>query len=139
MVPLQRVHQDHYDGCFVACTAMLLGVTYLEAFKLVHPDRYVDEDGYGRAGVEDMDVPNAAFNILQKLNLNPKRANVQQMRHLRRLAMVLIRWADSPTIMHAIVFDPASKRILDPAYYNPLSMRRYATQMDAAFYVDKAA
>ncbi len=139
MVPLQRVHQDHYDGCFVACTAMLLGTTYLEAFKLVHPDRYVDEYGYGRAGVEDMDVPNAAFNILQKLNLNPKRANVQQMRHLRRLAMVLIRWTDSPTIMHAIVFDPKSKRILDPAYSNPLSMKRYAMQMDAAFYVDKAA
>ena len=118
---------------------MLLGTTYLEAFKLVHPDRYVDEYGYGRAGVEDMDVPNAAFNILQKLNLNPKRANVQQMRHLRRLAMVLIRWTDSPTIMHAIVFDPKSKRILDPAYSNPLSMKRYAMQMDAAFYVDKAA
>lgn len=139
MVPLQRVHQDHYDGCFVACTAMLLGMTYLEAFKLVHPDRYVDEYGYGRAGVEDMDVPSAAFKILQKLRLNPKRANVQQMRHLRRLAMVLIRWEHSPRIMHAVVFNPQTKLILDPAYSHPLSLKQYARQMDAAFYVDKAA
>jgi hypothetical protein len=61
------------------------------------------------------------------------------MRHLRRLAMVLIRWEHSPTIMHAIVFDPNAKRILDPAYYSPLPMKQYAYQMDAAFYVDKAA
>jgi hypothetical protein len=138
MVP-QRVRQDHDSGCFVACVAMLLGVTYLEAFKLVHPNRELDEYGYGFAGLEGMDPVAQAFEVLEKLNLNPRLANVKEMRHLRRTAVVIIRWKYTPTLMHAIVFNPADKIILDPAYERASEMKRYAEQMDAAIYIKKAA
>ena len=142
-MPLQRVRQDHYDGCFVACVAMLLGVSYLDAFNIVHPGRMTNELGYEyfsvlRAGIEHKDVPAAVFEILNKLNLKPKKARVQDIRRLRRLAVVLIRWKCSPTLMHAVVFDPKSKQLLDPSSKYP-DMKSLSEQMEAAFYVDVAA
>ena len=138
MLP-NRVRQEHSDGCFVACVAMLLGVSYLEAFKLVHPTRYVDEYGYGFAGVEGMDPVADAFKILERLNLNPRLANVKDMKYLRRTALVIIRWKYSPELMHAVVFNPVAKKILDPAYETASHMKRYADQMEAAIYISKAA
>lgn len=134
---LRRVRQDHHDGCFVACIAMLLGVTYLDAFKIVHPDRALDEYGYGFAGIQEIDIARAAFDILKRLNLNPKRANVQEIRRLRRLSVVLIRWRCSPTLLHAVVFDPKNKTILDPSSNYP-NMKDLSEQMEAAFYVEAA-
>ncbi len=84
-----------------------------------------------------MDISAAAFNILKRLNLKPKQANVRHMKHLRRLAVVLIRWRCSPTLMHAGVFDPKNKTILDPSSSYP-SMKDLSEQMEAAFYVEAA-
>lgn len=136
-MPLYRVRQDHHDGCFVACVAMLLGITYLEAFKIVHPDRVLDEYGYGSAGIREVDIPGAAFDILKRLNLNPKQARVRHMRNLRRLAVVLIRWRIDPTLMHAVVFDPKKKILLDPSSSAP-NLEELSSQMETAFYVEAA-
>lgn len=128
---LKRVHQEHDNGCFIACTAMLLGTSYLDAFKIIHPDKNpFQTEVWSRAiGM----TPEASIQRLIKLGLNPVKRPLRQLRNLRRTALVLIRWEYAPTLMHAVVYDAIRDRFLDPGY-STKKMKVYQRQLDSVYY-----
>lgn len=128
---LHRVYQEHDNGCFIACTAMLLGCTYYEAFKLIHPDKdpFKTELWSSAVGM----TPEAAIKRLVALGLNPVPRPLRQLRNLRKTALILIRWKWAPTLMHGVVYDSVRDRFLDPSP-STKKMRVYESQLDSVYY-----
>lgn len=129
---LQRVQQEHSSGCFIACTAMLLGISYADAFRVIHPDKdpYYTESWSYAVGMS----PEASIQKLVALGLNPSHRPLRQLRNLRRHALLLIRWSCEPTLMHGVVYDAIRDRFLDPSLFHPLKMKCYQRQLDSVWY-----
>jgi hypothetical protein len=128
---LKKVYQEHDNGCFIACTAMLLGTSYNEAFKLIHPDKdpFNVELWSSSIGM----TPEASIKRLVRLGLNPSPRPLRQLRNLRKTALILIRWACAPTLMHGIVYDVVRDKFLDPCG-RTLKTRVYEKQLDSVYY-----
>jgi hypothetical protein len=110
---------------------MLLGITYHEAFKLIHPEKdpFLVEVWSPAIGM----TPEASIERLVKLGLNPVPRPLRQLRNLRKTALLLIRWKWAPSLMHGVVYDSVRDRFLDPAPTTK-KMRVYESQLDSVYY-----
>ena len=117
----------HDSGCFIACAAMLLGTSYDEALKLIHPERVIAR--YDKVGL----TPEESILRLSAFGLNPNARPLRQLRNLRRTALIYIRWRIQPELMHAIVYDASRKRFLDPGTLYP-HVDEYEEQLDSVYY-----
>jgi hypothetical protein len=123
---IQRVSQQHRDGCFIACFAMMKGISYEEAYKLVHPKK----DFCGEASLP----PEKAIKILDKYGLETSYQPIKKIRHIKRDALLLIRWRAQPDLMHGVIFDKKNRMFLDPWFNTPKSVRTYESQLDSVWY-----
>lgn len=148
-MPIQHIRQIHSSGCFIACVAMLLGKSYEDAFALMYPGKSIHD--YDIRGLTSTDIGKAASELLEKLGCSVKKSTYKQIKSLqkysRKRALLIIRWRwgapignqasdDDPWMCHAVVFDPDTKKFLDPSGSLPRDMKDYQKQLDSVFYVD---
>lgn len=98
---VRYVTQKEDAGCFVACVAMLLGVRYDTARKLLPVTR------------EGIDLRKVEWS-LRNLGFRPVVVSRAKARRASHPTLHIIRWTFCPTTLHAYVFDPVTKRTLDP-------------------------
>lgn len=136
-------------GCFVACVAMLLGKTYNQAYKLVHPSRawrsgnrwnWYDGEilNYSFTHVGTIS-PEKAFKRLERLGLKPRYVKVKKLNLLHKTAIIWLRWDSDPTLMHSVVYDSKTKMFWDPMNPQPLNKkqkRNLERQIDSVIYLD---
>jgi hypothetical protein len=136
---LRQVYQVHVNGCFIAALAMLLGKTYEEALKLVHPNARVTD-----CSIEDFRsnfIGDAASEVLTKQGCKVKKVSYKKLKSLLKYAkknvLLIIRWGGG-YICHAVVFDVETKKFLDPSSGEllPHNLRSYQRQIDSMYYVD---
>lgn len=128
---LRRVEQYHDSGCFIACLAILKGISYEEAFKLIHPNKdFSQMERWDTVGLH----PYESIKRLEQLGLNPVRRPLKQLRNLRRTALLIIQWKFAPHLAHGVVFDAVSRKFLDPGYSTPLPTKDYERQLFAVLY-----
>lgn len=136
----QHIRQDHPSGCFVACVAMLMGTSYHVALRRVHPYVNVHRTIYPWLNLSLS--PEESINKLVRLGIHLTPSKVRKISSLRKDALLLIRWAIEPNLMHAVIYDHAKKRILDPAgrIYDLSKWRGWKIawvekQLDAVYYI----
>lgn len=126
----EHVRQEHNSGCFVACAAMLSGKSYLSTYQIIHPKRNFNIHG---AAIHPLN----AIRRLKRLGIEAEYTNDKNLSKLKRDALVCIRWSHMMSRGHAIVFDHKEKRFLDPAYYSPLPISEYQSQLNFILYIIK--
>lgn len=131
----QRVEQVHDTGCFIAAVAMLLGRSYEEALKLIHPHKSMTD---WDVGMHSFFLAEAglAKEYLNKLGIKVTPSKERRLRRLRRDAILIIRWSIEPTRLHAIIYLAKERRFLDSAYRTPLKLESYQEQLDAVMLID---
>lgn len=142
---LKHVTQVHYNGCFIAALAMLIGKTYEETFKLVFPDRDMSTSDHAvRTSDEDNhDIGVAATKVLEKLGLKSKKSTYKKVKSLPRYArknvLIIVRWSGG-SMCHAVIFDAETKKFLDPS--GPVErhdITSYQRNLDSMYYVEQKA
>lgn len=128
---LKRVEQYHNSGCFIACLATLKGISYEEAFKLIHPEK--DYSQVARWDTVGLRV-DESIKKLEQLGLKPVQRPLKQLRNLRRTALLIIQWTYAPHLAHGVIFDAVSRKFLDPGYSTPLPTKDYERQLYAVLY-----
>lgn len=106
---MKRVQQKHRLGCFNACIAMITGLSYEKALKLVHPKRRKGE--YTETHLPEVVV------ALIKINADYKLTFDKNIKNIKNPAIVIVKWKNGSS--HAVVWDPELKKILDP--WKPIS------------------
>ncbi|HEY5268151.1 MAG TPA: hypothetical protein VII94_03375 [Candidatus Saccharimonadales bacterium] len=138
------VSQKNYDGCFIACAAMLMGTDYDTAFKRLHPGR--NQNLLSSHGWEDTSgqVHVIALNLLAKLGADAKLAKWKRLKSFKRYgsksAIVIIRWRHAPELCHCIFYSHKTKKFYDPStasVIGPMKLMRLEKQMDCGIIVDK--
>lgn len=127
---LKRVEQESDNGCFVACVATLAGISYPEAFKLIHPGEF-NTPYNGEIAL------NKAHCRLKKLGWKVRKVNAKKIENLKKNALILITWRNEPELSHAVVYDAERKKVLDPSFYRPLLNRSYERQLHSIIYIEK--
>lgn len=131
----QRVGQIHNDGCFVAAVAMLLGKTYGEALKLVHPKKCIADASVGiRSSV--MSEAALAQQRLSRLGIKVTISRERRIRRIKRDAILIIRWTVLPTLLHMVLYVAEEERFLDPSSETPLYLSEYQSQLDSVMLID---
>ena len=106
---LRYVRQKHEHGCFYAGLAMLLGVSYEQAFKRVHPHLSTSALLASPLLAADQTV-----SVLQRLGIKHSPAKARRVRSLRHNALIVVRWTCAPNVSHTFVYDADERRLLDP-------------------------
>lgn len=136
---LQLVTQVDDDGCFVAALAMLLGITYAQALKILHPGKDVSEIGHGYT-TQSLDRTISA--ILGKQGFRVKRSTYKKVRSLvkysKKNALLILRWGGG-YLCHAVVFDAETRQFLDPSGHQGHILYRYQSNLDSMYYVEPKA
>lgn len=136
-MPLVHVDQgDHYDGCFVACVAIVMQCSYQEAFALVHPKRVFHKNSHGIKRLDPDGPIRVAITKLKRLGLSPQVSTRKRIDRLPHTAIGVIRWSWAPELLHAFVWDAETKTVLDPAYRYPLDIKSYQRQLATILYVE---
>lgn len=134
---LQRVPQLHDSGCFIACVAMLLKVSYQEAFNKLFPGTTMPcpkENPYATVGL----LTEESLQLLPSVGLKFQPAKLRSIKSLRkRTSLIIIRWRDEPDVSHGIVFDGESGTFLDPCYQQPLRYQVYDRNLETIYYIKK--
>jgi hypothetical protein len=132
---LQLVPQIHNTGCFIACIATLLEISYQEAFERIHKKPCPPPDAYFRQHLVGL-TPEQSLEVMPSLGLKMEKSNLRNVRSLRRrTSLILLRWQDEPTQMHGIVFDGEARKFLDPDPMYPVSLRRMQKNLEAIYHV----
>jgi hypothetical protein len=114
---------------------MLLDCSYEQAFKKVFPctkkipSQYYDwpKSGYKL-------TPEKALRILNRCGVKTKKAKLKKVQSLKkRTALIMLRWREMPELMHAMVFDPDDRTLLDPSSYT--SVKLCNENLEAIYYV----
>lgn len=129
---VRYVSQKDEGGCFVACIAMIRGISYQKAFNLVHPIEPELKnifDPYGWLPIEE------AIAKIPSLGINARKVNIRKISSLKHNALIFIRWAVQPRLMHSVVFDFSRRKILDPIFKPQLNVAAYERQLDSIYYV----
>jgi hypothetical protein len=114
---IQPVAQESHSGCFIACVAMLIGGTYEDGFKLVHPRK--DMYRMYEHGFMSMSVEKTAHRVLRKLGIKTHTGKYRKLKtyvdRVKKNAILIVRWKFDPTRCHCILFDAKEKRFIDPS------------------------
>ena len=141
---LQHITQDHYNGCFIAALAMILGKTYEDTFKLLFPDRdIINGDHALRCEGADRDIGSLAAKVLQKFGYKTKKSSYRKVKSLLRYArknvLIIVRWSGGP-LCHAVVFDAETKKFLDPSGpFEDRDLKVYQRNLDSMYYIEQDA
>jgi hypothetical protein len=137
---LKIIKQIHDNGCFLACLAILKGITYEQAFQLVYPGRTMPpKDAIYRE--HDVALPTEqALKLMPRFGLHLQKSNLRSVHSLRRrTSLILLRWQVEPTQMHALVYDGEAGKILDPCYdFFPVTLGDINNNLDSIYYVKKS-
>lgn len=130
---LQRVMQQHDQGCFIACVAMLNSITYNEAFRLIHPNKNTPQFlvPWWRAGLP----PDKSIYRLMRLGMKPKLSKLKYLKSLKRNALIIMRWVPNEPIMHGIVYDAEQNVFLDPDISGPRPIKVYQKRVEQMYYI----
>lgn len=141
-MPLQPVSQESHTGCFIACVGMLLGKSYSEAFRLLHPGK--DPITTYPHGFSDMSMEEAAHRLLRGLGFKThtgkyKKFGTYQKRSNKH-AIMIIRWDFEPTMCHCIMFDGEGKNFIEPdggyIVQSKYTLKSLQRQLDCAIVID---
>lgn len=131
---MRHVAQAHGQGCFYAGLAMLLGCSYVEAFRRVHRASSDINRLFRRPILRADRVPA----VLERLGLSPREVRCRRVRSLKHDALIVVRWHEHSMYSHTVVWDSKGKRILDPgSRVNPLSTYMVEQQLYAAYEVSR--
>jgi hypothetical protein len=115
---LRPISQESYTGCFIACTAMLLGKTYREAFKLLRPGE--DPDVTYSHGWREMSMEDTAHRLLRGLGFKTHTGKYKKFQTYKKRvdkhAIMIIRWDYAPDMCHCIMFDGEDKNFIEPSH-----------------------
>jgi hypothetical protein len=136
---LQRVPQLHSSGCFIACVAMLLEISYQEAFSRLFPNTPMpcpEQNSWASVGR----LIDESLELLPRVGLEPQPAKIRSVKSLRkRTSLIILRWKNEPTLSHGIVFDGETGTFLDPCYQQPLSHRVYNRNLENIYYIKRTS
>jgi len=139
---LKHVTQAHYNGCFVAALAMILGKTYEDTFKTLFPDMDI-QSGDHALRAEDSNIGACAVQAMQKLGVKTKVATYRRLKSLLKYArkdvLIIVRWGGG-SMCHAVVFDAETKKFLDPS--GPVErhdLTSYQRNLDSMYYIEQKA
>jgi len=122
---------------------MLLGKSYSEAFKLLHPGK--DEFITYPHGFSDVSMENVAHKHLRGLGFETHTGRYKKFQTYRnrssKHAIMIVRWEFDPIMCHCIMFDGETKRFIEPdggyiveSKYKLKSLQR---QLDCSIVIDK--
>jgi len=121
-----KIRQKHRTGCAVASTAMLLNISYDEAIYILYPKH----KPYQR-------VPGDVFlfsKIFRKYNIKYQfYFDDIKIKHLKSPSLLIISLVDISKNNHAVVWDPSSKKILDPGRDKSFPIKFYQNRLLFAF------
>jgi hypothetical protein len=136
---LMRIHQVNESGCFIACVAILTGKSYYEAFQMLHPGKNIER--FRDHNIIHESVEQGAIENLQKIGIQARPSRLRRLkslvRHGKKPAMLIMRWKDADPGCHSVIFDPETKKILDPAFFIPLKFRTYERHLVGLLYIDQ--
>lgn len=140
---MNPVSQLSHTGCFIACLAMLLGKSYREAFKLVHPRKNMDTM-YSH-GFRTNFVEAKVHELLGGLGIQSHTGKYRQFKsytdRVKKNAIMVVRWKHDPRSCHCIMFDAKEKRFIDPSGGYVVSsereLRSLQRQLDCPIVIDK--
>ena len=118
---MKRIKQRHRTSCGVACFAMVTGISYNKSIKKVFPRR----KPYSLLTTNALKLIKALFKI--GLEVNYYDNDNHNIYDLKNKTILIIKGKKG--YGHAIVWDPVSKRILDPDRKRPLSIKSYNKQL----------
>jgi len=127
---LKRVSQVHDQGCLYAGIATLLGISYSEAFRRIHPLDYIS-----LLWDAPMLRADSIGQVLSALGIKYRISNARRVKSLRHNALLIIRWSSDPRYSHTLVWDAERKKLLDPGG-NGLSFREVEAQLYRVLYIE---
>lgn len=129
---MKLIKQRHTTGCGIASLAMVAGISYAAACKLLHPKHVLR---HKLSAIYEPDVVASLRKLGIKANAVKARTltnGVPRIIQIKELTQPSILIIEVPkrygkiefenTTMHAVVWDPISKKILDP---NPIPALKY--------------
>jgi hypothetical protein len=135
---MKHVSQANYNGCFVAAIAMLLGKTYEQAFKLLHPGKSVDDADHG---FNTNFIAQTLTELLEKHGYKVKQSTYKRVKSLPRYskknALLIVRWGGG-MFCHCVAFDAETKQFMDPSGMGSHTLRTYQRNLDSMYYVEAA-
>lgn len=106
---MRRIKQRHITGCGPASLAMLTGISYQKALKLMLPDRQ-----FGECACTNIFDNLRAF---EDLELNVKVSlKKTSLRQLKQNAIIIVEMPQKKdhALQHAVVWDHEKKEVVDP-------------------------
>lgn len=134
-MPYQRVAQVHHNGCFIAATAVLLGKSYEDTLKLIHPTKTMQDYDIGLVSTIGNEAK-LAHDTLTRLGIKIRPTKERRLRCLRQNAFLVIRWKHAPDLLHMVVYLAKERKFLDSWFEGPLKLEVYQRQLDAVFLID---
>lgn len=111
---MRHIFQHYNSDCFPTCIAMIADISHATAIQMVHPFRFK------RQSYETGD--DRATLVLRRLGFKVRKRYHIDFTKLNQIAIVCIRVGVNHS--HVVVWDPESKRVLDPSphdRYTPIS------------------
>ena len=124
---MRHIFQRYASDCFPTCIAMIAGLSHAKALKLVHPIRYKGQS------YETSD--SRAVRVLRELGFKVRKRYIKDFTKLKQLAILALK-VEGANFGHVVVWDPKSKRILNPTYkHNQHSYADYSKRLEYAFII----
>ena len=114
---MKRIKQRHRTSCGVACFAMITGASYNKSIKKVFPRR----KPYSLLTTNALRLVKALLKFGLKVNYYDY--NEHNILDIKNKSILIIKALEGDG--HAVVWDPESKRILDPDRKRPLNIKSY--------------
>lgn len=107
---VNHVYALDYNGCAIACVAMVCGVSYHDARRVMFPRMRVFKDNHTIWGSHKRVVSS-----IEKLKHSVKQANT----YVRKTVPCILSFAWEPknprSVCHSVVWDPWRKIMIDPS------------------------
>lgn len=116
---MKRIKQRHRTSCGVACFAMVTGISYNKSIKKVFPRR----KPYSLLATNAFKLVKALLKLGFKVNYYDYDQDKLNINDIKNKAILIIKAEEGDG--HAVVWDPESKRILDPYRKRSLSVKSY--------------
>lgn len=118
---IKKVKQKHKLGCASACLAMVMNISYEKALKKLKPHR----KSHQRTSANILEL----IATLKKNNFNPivywYLSDTKPIATVDTMALIVVKTNLLLDYTHVVVWDPKTKRILDPAREKALPLKTY--------------